>query len=92
MLPWAIWDRVLSMSCMYFFSSRLVSWMEAISMPMSNESERVSSGAQTLSEGAVRQASTVEELSAGIQDISGEISMPISEVSGSQGNSVERLP
>ena len=42
-------------------------------LDVSDESERVSSGAQTLSEGAVRQASTVEELSAGIQDISGEV-------------------
>ena len=41
---------------------------------VSEESERVAAGAQTLSEGAVQQASTVEELSAGIQDISGQVS------------------
>jgi len=41
---------------------------------VSEESRRVASGAQTLSDGAVQQASTVEELSAGIQDISGQVS------------------
>ena len=40
---------------------------------VSNESQRMAAGAQTLSEGAVQQASTVEELSAGIQDISGQV-------------------
>lgn len=41
---------------------------------VSDESGRVAAGSQTLSEGAVQQASTVEELSAGIQDISGQVS------------------
>ncbi|MCI8843692.1 MAG: methyl-accepting chemotaxis protein [Oscillospiraceae bacterium] len=40
---------------------------------VSNESQRVASGAQTLSEGSIQQASTVEELSASIQDISGQV-------------------
>ena len=40
---------------------------------VSNESQRMAAGAQTLSEGAVQQASTVEELSACIQDISGQV-------------------
>ena len=40
---------------------------------LTNESQRMAAGAQTLSEGAVQQASTVEELSAGIQDISGQV-------------------
>ena len=40
---------------------------------VSEESQRVAAGAQTLSEGAIQQASTVEELSAGIQDISGQV-------------------
>ncbi len=40
---------------------------------VSNESQRVASGAQTLSEGSIQQASTVEELSASIQDITGQV-------------------
>ena len=34
-LPRAIWARVLSISLMYFFSSCLVSWIEATSIPIS---------------------------------------------------------
>ena len=40
---------------------------------VSDESQRVAAGSQTLSDGAVQQASTVEELFAGIQDISGQV-------------------
>ena len=43
------------------------------SLAVSIESQRMASGAQTLSDGAVQQASAVEELSAGIQDISGQV-------------------
>lgn len=42
-------------------------------LAVSTESQRMASGAQTLSDGAVQQASAVEELSAGIQDISGQV-------------------
>ncbi len=42
---------------------------------VSDESSRVAAGAQSLSDGVVQQASTVEELFAGIQDISGQVGL-----------------
>ena len=56
---------------------------------VSDESQRVAAGAQTLSDGAVQQASTVEELFAGIQDISGQVGRTSEDADQARRSSVE---